>query len=168
MSFHRLRFGLERANRAAILEYEGSTESGHRRSIRPANSLLLGGFWPLAWPGQSLELFAHRRFFGPIIRSASAWGFPSTGNIYSWALYFFVCSIFGSRSPRGKPNRSPAAWESWRMIGSREFTRRWACGSRERSGFSFAQTIGLFIPSNARNLSSCRQTSKRDSSPRSE
>ena len=61
----------------------------------------------------------------------------STGNICCWALYFFVSSIFGSRSPRGKPNRSPAAWESWRMIGSREFTRRWACGSRGRSGFRF-------------------------------
>ena len=60
-----------------------------------------------------------------------------TGNICCWALYFFVSSIFGSRSPRGKPNRSPAAWESWRMIGSREFTQRWACGSRGRSGFRY-------------------------------
>ena len=48
----------------------------------------------------------------------------STGNIYCWVLYFFVCSIFGSHFPRGKPNRFPAAWESWRTIGSPEFTRR--------------------------------------------
>ena len=60
---------------------------------------------------------------------------PLTGNICCWVLYFFVCSIFGSRFRRGRRNRCRAAGESWRMIGSQEFTRRSDCGSRERRAF---------------------------------
>ena len=56
----------------------------------------------------------------------------STGNICCWVLYFFECSIFGSRFPRGRRNRCRAVGVSWRTIGSREFTPQWSCGSRER------------------------------------
>ena len=72
---------------------------GDRRSCRPVNLPISG----------SGHCRAHSR---------------STGNICCWALYFFVSSIFGSHFPRGKPNLCPAAWASWRMIGSPAFTRR--------------------------------------------
>ncbi len=51
--------------------------------------------------------------------------------------------ISGNRFPRGKPNLFPAAWESWPMTGSREFTRRWDSGSPGRSGFKSYRTQGF-------------------------
>ena len=65
-----------------------------------------------------------------------------TGNICCWALYFFVSSIFGSHFRRGKPNPSPAAWESWPTTGLREFTRRWDFGLREPRDFD---GCGLYL-----------------------
>jgi len=38
-------------------------------------------------------------------------------------ILFSSIRYLGNRFPRGKPNLFPAAWESWPMTGSREFTR---------------------------------------------
>ncbi len=56
------------------------------------------------------------------------------GNICSWVLYFFGCSIFGSRFRRVRRSGCRAAGVSWRTTGSPEFTPRWDCGSRGPRG----------------------------------
>jgi len=105
-------------------------------------ALLLGGFWPWYAQPTSISSYGHPILWSSHPLSTSMVILPNWKYLLL-ALYFFECSISGNRFPPGKPNLFPAAWESWPMTGSREFTRRWDSGSRERSGFKSCRTQGF-------------------------
>jgi len=65
--------------------------------------------------------------------------------IFAAGLYTFSSIRYlETVSPRGKPNLFPAAWESWPMTGSREFTRAGTLDRPGRSGFKSYRTQGLW------------------------
>jgi len=63
--------------------------------------------------------------------------------IFAAGLYTFRVFDIWKPFPARQAESLPAAWESWPMTGSREFTRRWDSGSPGRSAFKSYRTQGF-------------------------